>query len=232
MEKKRIRIDLFVHSVLFSQFLYESFIPPSCLVLPSPSPRRSLAFSLRIPFLQLVSVSPCKQQRGDTKGPEGRTWLHCGSAGTATAAFLIYFFLAEDLRSSQTANSNEMKLLWGHAALSEVSVPINVINRSQWWLGTGERRLIKSRTKAWLCRALSDWSEEMDDWRQSEAMWARQKYIKMFEIRHRRQWRLVQFLFSCVSFFSSLICKVLMGLSGSLFALVHIFDKSPLSPTS
>lgn len=129
--EKKIRIDLFVHSVPFSQFLYESFIPPSCLVLPSPSPRRSLAFSLRIPFLQLVSVSPCKQQRGDTKGPEGRTWLHCGSAGTATAAFLIYFFLAEDLRSSQTTNSNEMKLLWGHAALSEVSVPINVINRSQ-----------------------------------------------------------------------------------------------------
>lgn len=35
--------------------------------------------------------------------------------------------------------------------------------------------------------------------------------------------------FSFLSLFYSLICKVLMGLSSSLFALVHIFDTSLLS---
>lgn len=44
------------------------------------------------------------------------------------------------------------------------------------------------------------------------------------------RWRLcVIFFLSCLFLFHSLICKVLMGLSSSLFALVHIFDASLLS---
>lgn len=111
---------------------------------------------------------------GETqKGLEDRAWLHRRRAGTAATAFFKFIYLFPGGWAPIEARRralDEMKLLWGHAVLSEVSVPINVINRSQWWLAPGERRLIKSRTKAWLRRSLFDWSEEMDDWRQSEAV--------------------------------------------------------------
>lgn len=159
------------HFVLFSLFLYESFIPPSRLVLPSLSPRWLPAFSGRIPFRQLVSVSPCKHQRGDTKGAWRQNLVTLSvSTYRSHCIFFFYFFiffLADELRLSQTAKSDEMKLLWGHAALSEVSVPINVINRSQWWLEPGKRRLIQSRTKAWLRRS-PFWLDWGNGWLEGE----------------------------------------------------------------
>lgn len=192
----------------------------------------SLGESLSASSLVFLRVNNSRETQ---KGPEDRTWLHRRWAGTAATAFIFlffYFFPARWAPIEPDASSDEMKLLWGHAALSEGSVPINVINRSQWWLEPGGRRLIKSRTKAWLCRSPFDWCEEMDDWRQWSHVGRKKEYKDVWNqaLEAAAAPAIPPFLF--LFFFPFLICKVLMGLSGSLFALVHIFDKSPLSPTS
>lgn len=132
-------ILVYLHPELICLRILSSSLSSSTSLL---SPRHVLSclcrrLSGRLPYLgESLSSSSfvflLVNNSGETQeGPEGRTWLHCGSTGTATTAFFIYLFLAEELQLSQTAGSEEMKLLWGHAALSEVSVPINVINRSR-----------------------------------------------------------------------------------------------------